>query len=69
MAEKLLRVNDETATPHNCKEQCSVVNVVVDWQSGLTEEAKQCPQLLRNASRSALIVSACVVGMPWGKSL
>ena len=23
----------------------------------------------RNASRSALIVSACVVGMPWGKSL
>jgi len=24
---------------------------------------------LRNASRSALIVSACVVGMPWGKSL
>ena len=59
----------KTATPHYCKEQCSVVNVVVDWQSDLTEEAKQCTQLLRNASRSALIVSACVVGMPWGKSL
>ena len=26
-------------------------------------------QLLMNASKSALIVSACVVGMPWGKSL
>jgi hypothetical protein len=27
------------------------------------------PQPLRNANRSALIVAACVVGMPCGKSL
>jgi len=26
-------------------------------------------QPLMNASKSALIVSACVVGMPWGRSL
>jgi hypothetical protein len=31
--------------------------------------ASYAPQLLRKASRSALIVSAWVVGMPWGKSL
>ena len=29
----------------------------------------QCVQLLKNARRSALIVSACVVGIPCGKSL
>ncbi len=29
----------------------------------------ECVQLLKNARRSALIVSACVVGIPCGKSL
>jgi hypothetical protein len=44
-----------------------------DWRSNLrrvpTDLSAVLPYFVMKANRSALIVFACVVGMPWGKSL